>query len=149
MTQLIDRAISGAIEINDGKYRIFDTNRGALINKELFDKLQKAKSSMFQQFQVVKNKQAEGFTDKSHYQRRCIALMNNGERAIIESDESITLTDFAKDLVELGVADAVYTDMGPWDEGWYKDPATGRKVTIGHSCILTGKQTNWVVFKKR
>lgn len=143
----IDRAISGAIEFTGGKIRIFDTNRGALINEELYKKLKQNKSAMFQQFQLVKDGQPEPFHDKSNYQRRCIAIMNNGKSAFIESDESITMTDFAKDLAELGVANAVYTDMGPWDEGWYRNPENGKIVTIGHDRLLTGRQTNWAVFR--
>lgn len=144
-----DRAISGAIEFKDGNFRIFDTDRGALINKEMIERIKTEKTSMFQQFQVVKGKQAEPFKDKTHYQRRCIANMSDGKRAIIESDESITLTAFAKDLVELGVNDAVYTDMGEYDEGWYKDPSNGRAKAIGQIRLKTDKQSNWVVFKKR
>ena len=144
----MDRAISGAIEFTNGKIRILDTNRGALINDEMLKKLKQTKSSMFQQFQLVKDGQPEAFHDKSNYQRRCIAIMNGGKNAFIESDESITMTDFAKDLAELGVANAVYTDMGPWDEGWYRNPDNGKIVVIGHDRLLTGRQTNWVVFRR-
>lgn len=144
---LMDRAISGAIEITNGKIRIFDTNRGALINDEFLNKIKQNKSSMFQQFQLVKDGQAEPFHDKSNYQRRCIAIFTDGKSAFIESAESITLTEFAKDLAELGVANAVYTDMGPWDEGWYRNPENGKIVVIGHDRLLTGRQTNWVIMR--
>ncbi|MBX9572245.1 MAG: hypothetical protein K2X77_25345 [Candidatus Obscuribacterales bacterium] len=144
----MDRAISGAIEFTNGKISIFDTNRGALINDELLKKLKRNKSSMFQQFQLVKDGHPEPFHDKSNYQRRCIAIMNNGKNAFIESDESITMTEFANDLAELGVANAVYTDMGPWDEGWYRNPENGKIVVIGHDRLLTGRQTNWAVFRR-
>jgi hypothetical protein len=64
---------------------------------------------------------------------------------VIESYEHITLTDYTKDLLELGVTDALYTDMGSWDEGWYRN---GNDIeTIGRIRSQTDKQCNWVVFK--
>ena len=143
-----DRAISGAIEFTNGKIKIIDTNRGALINDDLLKKLKQNKSSMFQQFQLVKDGQPEAFHDKSNYQRRCIAILNDGKSAFVESDESITMTEFAKDLAEIGVANAVYTDMGPWNEGWYRNPENGKIVVIGHDRLLTGRQTNWVIMRR-
>jgi len=38
--------------------------------------------------------------------------------------------------------------MGAWDEGMYKDTATGNTIIIGKDLSRTAKQSNWIVFKK-
>ena len=68
--------------------------------------------------------------------------------AIIESKQAITLKVFSDDLVLLGVQQLIYTDMGSWDEGWYKDPSSNKLVTIGQDLSQTSKQSNWIIFKK-
>jgi hypothetical protein len=45
--------------------------------------------------------------------------------------------------VSLGVRDAIYTDMGGWDEGWYRDGVKVR--TIGLMRGSTRRQSNWFV----
>jgi hypothetical protein len=67
---------------------------------------------------------------------------------MIESKESITLKVFSEDLVILGVMQLIYTDMGSWDEGWYKNQKNNKIVIIGQDLSQTAKQSNWVVFKK-
>lgn len=145
----VDRKIGGALKMDGGKGKIFDTNSGANLDSAFAAKLKADKSSFFQQFQVIKDGHAESFKDKSHFQRRCISTFPDGSAAVIESLDDITFNEFGEDLVEFGVQDAVYTDMGPWSEGWYRDGRTGKIITIGESRMLTSKQTNWFVLKKR
>lgn len=145
---LIDLAMSGACEIKNGSCRIFDTNNGAELKAAYLSKLKEDKCSFFQQFQVVKDRKAESFKDKSIRQRRCVAILSDARLEIIESDDAISFNEFGNDLVEFGVQDAIYTDMGPWSEGWYRDSKSGEPVTIGNSRLSTKKQTNWVVLKK-
>jgi hypothetical protein len=97
---------------------------------------------------MIESGKAAKFKDLKVFQRRGIAKFKNGKTAIIESNEAITLKVFADDLVELGVQDLLYTDMGSWDEGWYRDPATGKVVVIGKDRSQTKRQSNWVVFRK-
>ncbi len=146
---LIDKKMGGALEMEAGKGKIFDTNSGASLNSDFIARLKSKQESFFQQFQVVKSGHAESFVDKSHFQRRCIALLKDGSAAVIESRTEITFNEFGVDLVEMGVEDAVYTDMGPWSEGWYRDGKTGRLISIGDCKIFTDKQTNWFVLKKK
>lgn len=146
---LVDRKIGGALEMESGKGKIFDTNNGANLNSDFVSHLKSIQGSFFQQFQVVKDGHAESFVDKSHFQRRCIAFLKDGSAAVIESRTEITFNEFGVDLVEMGVADAVYTDMGPWSEGWYRDGRTGKLISIGDCKLFTEKQTNWFVLKKK
>lgn len=105
------------------------------------------KASFFQQIQIIVNGKAEKFKDDKLFQRRAIVIFNNKEIAIIESKEDITLATFSNDLVGLGAYNALYTDMGGWDEGWYRDEK-GKIVVIGNMRSQTAKQSNWVVFTK-
>ncbi len=148
-TNLVDKKIGGAIEIKSGLCRIFDTKNGDDLSAAYGEKLKTEKSSFFQQFQVVKDGHAEGFKDKSHFQRRCIATFSDGSLHVIESDSDITFSEFGSDLVELGVQNAVYTDMGPWSGGWYRDAKSGKRIVIGNSRMMTKDQTNWFVLKKQ
>lgn len=144
---LIDLKMSGGIEIKNGSCRIFDTAGGTKLNAEFIEKLKSDKASFFQQFQIVKDGKAEHFKDYSEVQRRCIALKKDACLQIVESCGPVSLSSFAVDLVEMGVENAIYTDMGPWGHGWYRD-STGKLVGIGQSRSMTHKQSNWVVFRK-
>lgn len=141
----VNNRIGGALKIIAKECTIFPTQAGRLLNASLIDEVSKAKGSLFQQFQVVVSGSGEKFSDKSRFQRRGIALLNDGKLAILESTESITLTQLGTDAAALGVRDLLYTDMGPWSEGWYRN-AKGVVCVIGQDRSLTYRQTNWLTF---
>ncbi len=143
----VDMGIGGAAVIKNGELEIIDTNSGQHINRDFVQNLKDNKFSFFQQFQIIKGGNAESFRDKSHFQRRCIATRGDKKVCVIESDSSITFNEFAHDLLDIGVDNAIYTDMGPWSEGWYRDAKAG-VVKIGESRYMTDRQTNWFVLKK-
>ncbi len=143
----INHTLGGALKIVNGKATIFPTAKGTLITDKFLKDLALQKGSFFQQIQLISNGKASSFKDKAHFQRRAIVVFKNGKTAIMECEEALLLADFSKDLVELGVQNALYTDMGGWDEGFYVDPVTKKKVTIGLMKTHTAYQSNWVVFK--
>ncbi len=143
----INHSLGGAIKIIQGDCEIFPTRKGKLLNDSLIDHLVNKKGSLFQQIQMIEKGKGATYKDTKLFQRRAIVKLKTGKTAIIESFEHITLTAFTKDLLELGVTDALYTDMGSWDEGWYRDPSSGKITTIGRIRTETEKQCNWVVFK--
>jgi hypothetical protein len=65
--------------------------------------------------------------------------------ALVESLSAITLSQFGIDLAALGAKQLAYTDMGPWDEGWYRNSKDNKVVTLGQDRSLTNKQSNWLV----
>lgn len=147
----VNHTLGGAIKIIKGECGIFPTRKGKLLNDSLINLIVSKKGSLFQQIQLIEKGAGAKYKDVKEFQRRAIVkLKNKGEgggvsTAVIESFEHITLTAFTKDLLELGVLDALYTDMGSWDEGWYRK---GNAVeTIGRIRSQTDKQCNWVVFK--
>ena len=144
----INHSLGGALKIINGKGTIFPTNKGKLITDKFLKDLSVQKASFFQQIQLISNGKAPSFKDKAHFQRRAIVIFKNGKTAVVECAESLLLADFSNDLVELGAQNALYTDMGGWDEGFYIDPVSRKKVSIGLMKTHTAYQSNWVVFRK-
>jgi hypothetical protein len=142
----VNHTLGGAIKIIKGDCEIFPTKKGTLLNDSLVNLVVAQKGSLFQQIQMIEKGIGARYKDVKEFQRRAIVKLKGNKTAVIESYEHITLTAFTKDLLELGVQDALYTDMGSWDEGWYRK---GKEViTIGRIRSQTDKQCNWVVFKK-
>lgn len=91
-------------------------------------------------FEGKNQRQAGG----SAFQRRALVEFANHRFAVVESAaDDLEMQQFAADLLELGAKNALYLDMGDWDEGWYRD---GRRVvTLGHRRTHTARQSNWLV----
>ncbi len=145
----ISKPIGGALLIDDGKFEIFPANNGAKFTPEFIESLKTRKASLFQQYQVVENKTAASFKDKKKFQMRAICKFNDGREGVVESDKAMSFKTFNDDLVAMGVQDAIYTDMGAWDEGWYRQGDSDKVIPIGNVRTKTNKQTNWAIFYKR
>lgn len=79
---------------------------------------------------------------------RSVCILNDGNFAVIQSTKALPLNDFINSLIEMGVSDALYLDMGRgWNYGWYRE-------TIGSQSIKlfdyrTPYQTNWLLIKAK
>lgn len=142
----VSKPIGGALQITNGKFKIFPSSNGACFTKEFLASVEKSGSSLFQQFQLVDKGTPAKFKDKKIFQMRAIAKFKDNREAVVESVDAIDFKRFNGDLAAMGVEDAMYTDMGAWDEGWYRDPKTSALVPMGNDRSLTHKQTNWIVF---
>lgn len=147
-TAVINKTLGGVFYIEKNSCRIFQSGKGRLFNDSLLNVVKANNISFFQQIQCIQNGKAASFADKKVFQRRGIAVLKDHSVAIIESTENITLKVFAEDLAALGVVDLIYTDMGAWNEGWYRDPTTGTLKTIGRDLSQTARQSNWIIFQK-
>jgi hypothetical protein len=145
----INHTLDGAIKIINNECEIFSTNEGKLLNDSLINPLILRKGSLFQQTLLIKKGIVTKFNDQKLFQRRAIVKLKSNEIAVIESFEKITLSDFTNDLLELEVMDALNTDMGAWDEGWYRNPKNNEVLTIGKMNTRTDKQSNWIVFRSK
>lgn len=143
----INHSLSGVIEMVNGECTIFRSYRGSTLTDSLVASIEKQHGSLFQQTWLLVNDSCAHYKDSSLFVRRAIVKFNTGKTAIAESSEAITLWVFANDLKALGVKDALYTDMGAWDEGWYKNPGHGTVISLGNNHSQTKRQSNWVVFK--
>jgi hypothetical protein len=84
----------------------------------------------------------------SVFQRRALVELAGRRFVVVESlADNLTMKQFAADLLELGARNALYLDMGDWDEGWYK--AGSRVVKLGYRRTETDRQSNWLVLAKR
>ena len=81
------------------------------------------------------------------FQRRALVEFANQHFAVVESmADDLSMAQFGADLVELGATNALYLDMGDWDEGWYK--AGSQVVKLGNRRTQTARQSNWLVFAR-
>jgi len=145
---VINKTLGGVFYIENNSCKIFQSNNGKLFNDSLLAIVKSQKASFFQQIQCIENGKAAKFKDKKLFQRRGIAILKDNSVAIIESTEAITLEVFSNDLVLLNVMQLIYTDMGAWDEGWYRNPVNNIPIKIGKDLSQTDKQSNWIVFRK-
>ncbi|MGL4599384.1 MAG: hypothetical protein ACRCYO_17810 [Bacteroidia bacterium] len=105
--------------------------------------------SCCQQIQLIRDKLPLRFgKDKALFQRRALVTFPTGKVEVIESQSAILLQTFADDLAALGAENALYTDMGGWDEGWYKPQNNTNIEVIGQMRSHTNRQSNWLVFIK-
>jgi hypothetical protein len=142
--------LGGGLLLDGDSVSIVKTFDGKLITKAWADSVAAKGGSFFQQIQLVRKDSALRFgKDPKKFQRRAIVVFHDGKTAVVESSEAILLQEFANDLVLLGAKDALYTDMGGWDEGWYVDQATGKVKIIGLARSDTRHQSNWVVFERK
>jgi hypothetical protein len=81
------------------------------------------------------------------FQRRALVEFAAHHFAVVESaSDYLSMQQFGDDLVELGATNALYLDMGDWDEGWYKDGS--QVVALGNRRTQTARQSNWLVFAR-
>lgn len=126
---------------------IFGTDMGKRLDSTFVDSLVRMRASFFQQIQMVRDGQALVFRkDMSRFQRRAICFVH-GKPVVVETLFPCTLQKFADALKAGGIQNALYVDMGSWDEGWYRDPFFAMH-TIGLMRNQTAKQSNWFVFRR-
>jgi hypothetical protein len=144
----VNHHLGGGMIIAQNKNFILKTDDGKLLTETWIDSIAKLGQSFFQQIQLVRDGKALEFNkDQKLFQRRAIVTWENGEITAVESKNSITLQEFADDLVKMHVTNAIYTDMGSFDEGWYRNPVTSGIVTIGKNKSETARQSNWLIFR--
>jgi hypothetical protein len=126
---------------------IFGTDMGKRLDAAFIDSLVRMRASFFQQIQMVRDGQALVFRkDMSRFQRRAICFVH-GRPVVVETLFPCTLQKFADVLKAGGIQNALYVDMGSWDEGWYRDHFLALH-TIGLMRNQTAKQSNWFVFRR-
>ncbi|MBS1955782.1 MAG: hypothetical protein JST89_16480 [Cyanobacteria bacterium SZAS-4] len=143
----VNKELGGAMVIKNGKAKLLSTNKGSTITEKFLADVQKSQGSLFQQFLIVHDGKAASFKDKSKFQRRAVCETVEGTFGVVESDRPITFTTFNDDLVALGMKEALYCDMGAWDEGWYRSGSDSKVNRIGLDRSLTSRQSNWLILR--
>ena len=117
------------------------------VGADLLARVTESGADCFQQLSVVVDGQAQAFRDKALYVRRALVEKTNGTWCVVESQKEASLNQFAVDLVEFGAQNALYTDMGSFDEGWFR--YAGAPIALGRSRSQTALQSNWWVLRTR
>ncbi|HEY9679326.1 MAG TPA: hypothetical protein V6C76_15065 [Drouetiella sp.] len=144
---VVNKNLGGAVVIDRGDCKFFPTDKGLKLTSVLLKDVQKKRASLFQQFLLVHEGRAATFKDKTKFQRRAICQFDKSF-GVIESDKAIDFATFNSDLVEIGAKEALYCDMGAWDEGWYRPSPDSKIVKIGKDRSLTARQSNWLLLRK-
>ncbi|CAN5130483.1 hypothetical protein BH09BAC5_BH09BAC5_15780 [soil metagenome] len=145
----VNHHLGGGLLITADKVQMIKTDEGKLLTQNWMDSVCKLNASFFQQIQLVREGKALEFNkDQKLFQRRAIVQYEDSSIAMIESKWPLTLQDFTNDLMKMKVWNAIYTDMGSYDEGWVRNPDNGKLIVIGKNRMETAQQSNWVVFVK-
>lgn len=105
---------------------------------------------MFHQVLLVRNGQyvysGKPINPASKNIYRAACILKDGNFAVIQSKLVIPLRQFILSLMQLGVSDALYLDMGNgWNYGWYRETMKSRPVELFKK--RTPYQTNWIVVR--
>ena len=148
----INHSLGGGIVIPEKSSQdvatIFGTDMGKALDSAFIDSVAAMHASFFQQIQLVRDGQALRFQKEfSNFQRRALCVWH-GQLVVVESTTACTMQKFANVLKSCGIQNALYVDMGSWDEGWYRTPQ--RQLSkIGLMRNETDRQSNWFVYKAR
>lgn len=142
----VNQRLGGGLHINiKGEPEFIDTQKGALLTEDFCDQHQQKGADFFQQIMMVVDGQPAVFKDKALFTRRALVQKADGSLLFLESVKAASMTQFAMDLVEFGAQQAIYLDMGSFDEGWWR--YAGEPLSIGRSKTQTELQTNWLVLR--
>lgn len=119
---------------------------------EWIEKAKRNKGSLFQQILMINNGKnvyhGTPIKPRTYNIYRAACIMNNGNFAVIQSKEKLSISDFIESLIKLGVSDALYLDMGRgWNYGWYRESLEAQAISLFD--YRTPYQTNWLLIKAK
>ncbi len=137
--------LDGVLTLTGGQLTISRIPAGQTPPAAELEKARRQKGTVLLQELLVFQGQNQRTDGGSVFQRRALVEFHDHRFAVVESEsDALTMQQFADDLIELGAVNALYLDMGDWDEGWYK--AGSRVVKLGYRRTATARQSNWLVF---
>jgi len=139
--------LSGGCIIGNNSIKIIDkTNNIDSLSKAVFNNHE----SYFQQALIVYNNKGIVWNLPNgdlKVKRRALIEFNN-QFSICESASSLDIKKFQEALIDIGVKNAIYLDMGSWSEGWYKS-VDAKQIKIGDNFSSTHLQTNWIYLSEK
>jgi hypothetical protein len=139
--------LDGVLTIKGDQLTISQIARGQTPSPAQLAEVSNQKGTLLLQDLLVYQGKNQKPAGGSLFQRRALVEFADHHFAVAESaSDYLTLQQFGDDLIELGAQNALYLDMGDWDEGWYKVGNT--TVKLGNRRTQTAKQSNWLVFAK-
>ncbi len=98
-----------------------------------------------QEMVVFKNQRVETTRHLDNENIFRVLCDKDGELLIVESTASVAFGDFIDSLMNYGVDNALYLDMGTWRYGWYR-PTNDTIEELQPR--IHNFHTNWLIFKK-
>ncbi|MFA6200162.1 MAG: hypothetical protein WC679_07165 [Bacteroidales bacterium] len=106
----------------------------------------KKKGYLFQQMLLVKDSQLVPcrIFGKAATYRRALVIIDE-KPCVIESAVRLSIDDFSRALIRMGIKNALCLDMGTWSKGWLRTE-NDNYTPIGKLTSSTKDQTNWLIF---
>jgi len=118
------------------------------LDDKLIEDITEAGYSLFQQSLLVENFNIVHYNKFKDFKVKRRALITRDNKFYVcETVGPAYFNEFQRALINIGTKDAIYTDMGSWSEGWYRN-YHGNIVKIGDNFRSTHRQTNWILLKK-
>jgi hypothetical protein len=137
--------LDGVLTVSGDSLTISKVPKGQSPPDTELDRVQRQHGTLLLQELLVHEDQNQRPEGGSVFQRRALVELTGRRFVVVESlSDNVTMKQFAADLIELGARNALYLDMGDWDEGWYKSGS--QVVKLGHRRTDTARQSNWLVF---
>lgn len=132
---------TGAIVYYDGKYR-FVYKEG--LNDALKEAAAQGGMGFCQEMMIHRGKRVPGKRKDSNKNEFRALCELNGVLCVIDSKGVSTFGDFNQNLLDAGVTEALYLDMGSgWNYSWYRDSTGTAHEIHKHRIPYT---TNWITF---
>jgi hypothetical protein len=108
------------------------------------------KGDFFRQMLLIYHQEAVRCTIFDKFKptfRRAFAENERGSFVVIETEERVSIQEFQKMMLKIGIKNAIYLDMGTWSEGFYRNQENEMFI-IGKQTQSTKYQTNWLIFEQ-
>ena len=148
---IIDGKVKGGKKLKSTGYAAIFDNR--VIIKPSTEKINnyknlaiKKKGDLFQQMLLVQDSKlipCRIFGKKATYRRALVII--DEKPCVIESVVRLSIDDFSRALIRMGIKNALCLDMGTWSKGWLRTE-NNNYTPIGKLTSSTKDQTNWLIF---
>lgn len=106
----------------------------------------KKRGDLFQQMLLVQDSElipCKIFGKKATYRRALVII--DGTPCVIESGVRLSIDNFSRALIRMGIKNALCLDMGTWSKGWLRTE-NNNYIPIGKLTSSTKDQSNWLIF---
>lgn len=148
---IIEGKVKGGKKLKSTGYAVLLDNK--VIIKPYSEKINRYKNIaikkrgyLFQQMLLVKDSQLVPcrIFGKAATYRRALVIIDE-KPCIIESTVRLSIDDFSRALIRMGIKNALCLDMGTWSKGWLRTE-NNNYIPIGKLTSSTKDQTNWLIF---
>lgn len=148
---IIDGKVKGGKKLKSTGYAAIFDNR--VIIKPYTEKINnyknlaiKKRGDLFQQMLLVQDSKlipCRIFGKAATYRRALVII--DEKPCVIESGVRLSIDDFSRALIRMGIKNALCLDMGTWSKGWLRTE-NNNYTPIGKLTSSTKDQTNWLIF---